>query len=183
MRHRALLLVGALVGVVAMSTVAIADSGERGKSVRQYTAALAPIADNPAAQGTATLSLKGNRLTVAIDATGLEPGQVHPQHIHGFGKGTGKKVNSTCPTAADDANDDGVVDLGEGLSDYGPVMLPFTPFPTADEDGEIHFRETYKIKRGQLGPLTNRAIVLHGAFVDGDYVATLPVACGQIEAS
>lgn len=47
--------------------------------------------------------------------------------------------------------------------------------------GTYRFEETYKVKRGQLTPLENRHIVLHGKDVDGEYRATLPVACGQIE--
>ncbi|MGI8660923.1 MAG: hypothetical protein ACR2LH_07820 [Thermoleophilaceae bacterium] len=156
------------------------------------------------ARAEATLSLQGNRLHVEVDASGLEPGKVHPQHIHGFGKGKGKKRNASCPTGAQDDNGDGVVDVPEGLETYGQILIPLDEggssataadgqFPVADETGSYHFEETYKVKRGQLTPLENRHIVIHGAFPPdkyepaGDdappadeYWASLPVACGQI---
>lgn len=147
------------------------------------------------ARAEATLSLQGNRLHVEVDASGLEPGKVHPQHIHGFGKGKNKERNATCPTGAQDDNGDGVVDVPEGLETYGQILLPLTDangdFPVADADGTYHFEATYKIKRGRLTPLVNREIVIHGAVPPAKYTgedpppdqywASLPVACGQIE--
>lgn len=142
--------------------------------------------------GTATLELDGDELTVSIDATGLEAGKLHPQHVHGFDR----PRNSTCPTASADDNGDGVVSVGEGAPSYGAVRLPLTPFPVADGTGAIDYDETFEIERKgnssrftvevdgedvQLGPLQNRAIVLHGMTVGGEYVPTLPVACAQLE--
>lgn len=47
--------------------------------------------------------------------------------------------------------------------------------------GEVEFEEEGQvISYADLKPLQNRAIVLHGMTVNGEYVATLPVACGQI---
>jgi len=61
-------------------------------------------------------------------------------------------------------------------------LLPLTPFPTAP-DGTIEFEMTYTVD-SSVTPLQNRAIVLHGMTVTIDevdtYIATLPVACGQI---
>jgi Cu/Zn superoxide dismutase len=147
------------------------------------------------AQATAKLTLQGNRLHVVVDASGVEPNKVHPQHIHGFGKGKNKERNATCPTGAQDDNGDGVVDVPEGLETYGQILLPLTDangdFPVADADGTYHFEATYKIKRGRLTPLVNREIVIHGAVPPAKYTgedpppdqywASLPVACGQIE--
>lgn len=149
------------------------------QAVETYRATLTPIETNDRdARGTAELTLRGNRLTVKIDATGLAPDRTHPQHIHGF---KDKKRNATCPTAAQDTNGDGEVSVPEGEVTYGPILLPLQPFPTADEAGEVHFEQTYKINRGQLAQrLENRHIVLHGAFADGEYWQSLPAACGQI---
>lgn len=146
--------------------------------------------------GTAELTLSGDQLTVKVNATGLEPNMVHPQHIHGF---IGNKANSTCPTAAADTNGDGLVDLVEGLPSYGPVLLelyvPIDEFPVADANGVLNYERTFTlgetefteegelITESALSPLQNRTIVLHGMTVDGDYIATLPVACGQIKVS
>ncbi len=132
--------------------------------------------------GMAELTLIGDQLTVKIEATGLEPDMLHPQHIHGFKE---NNRNSTCPPASADDDGDGLVELGEGLPFYGPVLLPLTPFPTAP-DGIIEFEMTYTVD-SSVTPLQNRAIVLHGMTVTIDdvetYIATLPVACGQIKSS
>ena len=143
---------------------------------KEYTAVLNSL-NNSGASGTATLSLKGNMLTVKIEAMGLEPNKLHPQHIHGFEANT---RNSTCPTMAADINGDGYVDLAEGLPSYGPVLLNLAPLPTADADGKVMFEQTFEISKNLL-PLQNRAIVLHGLTVNGVYEAVMPVACGQIQ--
>ncbi len=144
--------------------------------------------------GTAELTLMGDQLTVKVNATGLEANMVHPQHIHGF---SGDKRNSTCPTPAADTNGDGLVDLVEGLPSYGGVLLelyvPVDEFPVADANGVLTYERTFTlgetefteegelITESALSPLQNRTIVLHGMTVGGEYVATLPVACGQIK--
>ncbi|WP_324719913.1 hypothetical protein [Salinimicrobium sp. HB62] len=143
--------------------------------------------------GSAELYLMGDQLTVTVNATGLEPNMVHPQHIHGF---TENKGNSQCPTSAADTNDDGLIDLVEGLPSYGGVLLelyvPVDEFPVADANGALTYERTFTlgetefteegelISESDLSPLQNRTIVLHGMTVDGEYIATLPVACGQI---
>lgn len=128
--------------------------------------------------GMAELTLEGNSLTVRLHAEGLEPDMLHPQHVHGF---ENDSRNSVCPPPSADENGDGLVDLGEGLPFYGNVLLSLTPFPTAP-DGTIDYEETFTVSPSIM-PLQNRVIVLHGMTVDGEYVATLPVACGQISAN
>ena len=119
---------------------------------------------------------------------------MHPQHIHGF---TENKGNSNCPTPAADTNGDGLVGLVEGLPSYGGVLLelyvPIDEFPVADANGELTYERTFTlgetefpeegelISESDLSPLQNRTIVLHGMTVNGEYIATLPVACGQIK--
>lgn len=151
-------------------------------------------------QGVAMVTVRNGRFYVKVNAHGLESDQVHPQHIHGFLEG----MESTCPTLADDANDDGLIQVGEGAPAYGGILVPLdgnldvaeglgdlTTFPTADNGGGA---VTYKRNistdglaiNGGLGfdalSLDDHAIVLHGLTVDGDYVASLPVACGTLSA-
>lgn len=152
--------------------------------------------NNSGVSGTAELTLIGDQLTVKVNARGLEPNMVHPQHIHGFADNKG---NSTCPTPAADTNGDGLVDLVEGLPSYGGVLLelyvPVDEFPVADANGMLTYERTFTlgttefseegelISQDDISPLQNRTIVLHGMTVNGEYVATLPVACGQIKPS
>ncbi len=163
-----------------------------------YSVSLSSM-NNSGVSGTASLLLMDNKLTVKIDASGLEANKPHPQHIHGFENDS----NAVCPPspgeagfAAADTNGDGVIDLVEGLPFYGPVMLelyiPIDEFPVADANGEIHFMRTFELgevefeEEGEvisltdLTPLQNRTIVLHGMTFNGEYDATLPVACGQV---
>ena len=143
---------------------------------KEFKASISSL-NNSGVSGMATLWLEGNKLTVKIEASGLEENKIHPQHIHGFKR---DNRNSTCPTMAADVNGDGLVDLAEGLPSYGPVLLDLAPTPIADEEGNITYMQTFEISK-ELLPLQNRAIVLHGLTVNNEYMATLPVACGQIQ--
>lgn len=142
---------------------------------KEYRASLGAL-NNSGAHGMAHLVLDGNRLTVSLEAMGLEAGKPHPQHIHGFME---NNRNSTCPTSALDTNGDGLIDLGESVPAYGPVILDLAPMPVADAQGKVMYTRTFEISKDLL-PLQNRAIVLHGLTVNGTYIATLPVACGQV---
>jgi hypothetical protein len=126
--------------------------------------------------------IQTNTITVAISAAGLEPNQIHIQHIHGFTNGTDAKT----PTPAFDLDKDGFVELGEGLPSYGPILLNLATnhdnasggdnghshgglsgFPTAP-DGTIWFVESYQLPSGDLPAdpmLALREIVIHGMSV------------------
>jgi hypothetical protein len=128
----------------------------------------------------ATLQVKGGDLIVTLDAVGHVPHQNHPQHIHGFDAQT-----STCPTAANDTDGDGIISFAEGLPAFGPVQVDLEPYPTpTDAAGATHFRQTFIATEVPFAAseLTKKTMVLHGDFFGGSYVATLPVACGRVEA-
>lgn len=144
---------------------------------KEYKVSLGAL-NNSGVHGMAHLMLDGDRLTVTVEAMGLEAGKPHPQHIHGFME---NNRNSTCPTTALDTNGDGLIDLGESVPAYGPVLLDLAPMPTADASGKVMYTRTFEVSKDLL-PLQNRAIVLHGLTVNGTYIATLPVACGQVMA-
>ncbi|MEE1654601.1 calcium-binding protein [Microvirga sp. CF3062] len=162
--------------------------------------------NNSEAEGGALLLLKGNRLTVITAARGVEAGQIHPQHIHGFVDGS----NATVPTLAQDDDRDGFVELAEGLDTYGPVLLNLTSPPGPEASGfpnptgtSFLFSQTYNLsdpRNGDLAQLLDdvslnrREIVLHGKTVlaghgqgtggevDGTagYKLVLPIASGEI---
>jgi hypothetical protein len=154
-----------------------AGSAAFAQPAHEYHADLGAL-NNSGVTGTADLTLDGNQLTVRIHATGLEPGEVHAQHIHGDSE---HKSNATCPPPSADQDGDGVIDFQEGLPFHGPVLLALEPFSSAP-GGVIDFEETYTVDPRQLGPLQNRTIVMHGLTVGGTYVPSLPIACAQIEA-
>lgn len=124
--------------------------------------------------GRAVLIQRGDQLRVIVTARGLESGRVHPQHIHGLDG----DENATCPPARA-AGGDGLLTIGEGLPFYGGVLQSLTPFPTANPGGVVTYTQTFTVS-GDLADLTDEAIVLHGMTVNGTYVPTLPVACGEI---
>ena len=131
---------------------------------------------------------KNQTLTVHIRAEGMEPNQVHAQHIHGFDDDTDAKT----PTIAQDADRDGFVELAEGLVKYGPIQLNLTlnpedsqhdhgtpghdqtaaaVFPTADAQGKLNYTENFRFDRSDpnalvifngITPLEAKEIVLHG---------------------
>ena len=147
--------------------------------------------------------VREGEITVAVNARGLEPDIPHPQHIHG------KMGVGVCPDASDDANEDGVVDVVEGLPDYGGILVTLDSdltdgtgtqvdgLPVADEDGTIRYRQTASLSAVRSGTddeldLGRRHIVLHGVDPEtplpeaqslGGLPAwlTLPVACGELE--
>lgn len=173
-RKRIVILVILALSLTLLTTVVSAHEG-----ARHFTADLVAL-NGSGVSGTAHLTLEGDELTVAIHATGLEPNPLHPQHIHGFENPS----NSTCPTTAADADGDGLVQVGEGVPFYGPVLRALTPFNTVSAGGTLDYGQTFSGADldglRPLNTLQNRAIVLHGLTVDGAYVASLPVACGQI---
>ena len=128
----------------------------------------------------ATLQVSGGDLTVTLNGVGRVPQQIHPQHIHGFAAQT-----STCPTAANDTNGDGVISFAEGLPAFGPVQVDLQPYPTpANAGGATHYRVTFAATAVPFtaAQLTQKTMVLHGDFVGGSYDASLPVACGRVDA-
>ncbi len=129
--------------------------------------------------GTIDVQLTGNVLAVTVDAHGLEPNQVHYEHLHGS-----HSTPSTCPTAAD-ANASGIITLDRTLQIVGPVALGFRPYPPADKHGAVRWSHTFDLDSGVLWditPLTQHVIVFHGMTYQGTYDTVLPVACGLIKA-
>lgn len=128
----------------------------------------------------ATLQVSGGNLVVTLDAVGRVPEHIHPQHIHGFTAQT-----STCPTAANDTDHDGVITFAEGLPAFGPVQVDLQPYPSpTNSAGATHYHATFIASQVPFAPseLTRKTMVLHGDFVGGSYVASLPVACGPVRA-
>lgn len=191
----------------ARASHASADNAE----AEVYRAMLRPLnahVSHAPVMGEATIRVQGDLFRITVNAKGLEPGIPHPQHIHGaLGSGPG-----TCPDAGDDANRDGVVDVIEGVPDYGPILLTLDSdlsngsgtevdgLPNPENDGgAIRYRMSGSWSEIQAGlggtpVLGDRHIVLHGVDPDtplpeaqsvGGLPAwlTLPVACGALSPS
>ena len=153
-----------------------------------YTSTLTPIAENNStAMADATIVYDDVAQTLAVDliASGLDDG-LHPQHIHGI---VDPNQDSVSPTAADDADGDGFVELAEGVPSYGPVILPLVDasgmFPTS-MGGGYSFSMVYDLTDASvfngdftiedLAPemLALRELVVHGQTVpEGSGAGTL----------
>ena len=155
-----------------------------------YDATLTPLNDS-GVHATAEVVLSGDELTVSIQATGLEPGKFHPQHIHGFLNP--HLMPSVLPTLANaDVNQNGTIDDLEGDAKMGNKILyltnnpdistqnTFSDFPVASSKGTENFKNTYDVTEilPFLTPLNIRGIELHGMTDKGVYTPDEPVAGG-----
>lgn len=111
--------------------------------------------------GKATLVLKGTELLVRIQASGLEAGKEHMAHIHGLASG----------------------DLACSAATQGDILLPLTPYSTANNGGNLTFSGSFTVNPSTLGPLDLRTINIHGKTVGGVYNPGTIVACGEIAGS
>ncbi|AFL82605.1 hypothetical protein Aeqsu_3172 [Aequorivita sublithincola DSM 14238] len=149
--------------------------------VANYSGTLNQL-NNSGASGMVNIIVDNNKMTVSVTATGMVPNQPHPQHIHGKDDGS----NATCPPTSADTDGDGIITIPEGAPFYGAVLLPLEDFPMADANGNVNYTKTFTLGENgvltleALGTLENRTIVLHGLNNGGSYVATIPVACGEI---
>lgn len=198
--------------IVVSSALANHDNG----AVDHYRAQLNPVPHAPSADGgsnvtgTAKLMVRDeNRLRVNLKASGLTPGLPHAMHIHGE---DAAEELASCPGAdrRDDLVDDGLIETVEGLEDYGPIQVSFTTrgdtspdsglalerFVTANANGVVHYKRTFRIPQRFADRLDELHIVVHGADLDEDGAyggrttalgapleAELPVACGEIAAT
>ena len=170
-----------------------------------YTALLAPE-NGSGVSGAASLTLNNNLLTVTINATGLEPNQVHMQHIHMLLDSSGHPMPPLPPV---DLDHDGFIETPEAVQFVGPPVLDLslTPgsktFPTTPT-GTLNFSQTYDLTDpavfapgfniNNLMPLNFGTLEIHGMTLgaqggDGGeangtpgYKAELPVAGGMIQA-
>lgn len=136
---------------------AIASSNGAANRAQVYTVTFGQTAGS-GVSGKATLVLKGTQLFVRINASGLEAGKQHMAHIHGVTTG-----NTTC------------------TGDPGAVLLPLTPYETANNGGNLSYTNTFTVDPAALGALDRLTINLHGKTVNGAYDAAAIVACGEIE--
>ena len=201
--------VGALMGTAALlATIAWTVPA----SAQQYVAHLSALNTAVAggsATGEARFNIKGDSLTITVNASGLPKDITHWQHFHGFPDGK----RSACPTASADVNDDGVIDVVETGTAAGTTMVPFISnpasmdvphgtYPKATAAGTLQYKETVSLVAlqaafsnafpGQKLDLDRRVVFIHGV-PDASKLkssvaslgpipaqVTLPIACGPI---
>jgi len=53
----------------------------------------------------------------------------------------------------------------------------------SDASGYFSYQRIFMLEDGTknlIDPLERKVVVVHGRMVDGEYIATLPVACGEL---
>jgi hypothetical protein len=184
-------------GTTTANTAARADAAGA-----VYVAELHPLNADIAASdtiGKARFTVRGDVLTITIDVKGAPPDIEHWQHFHGFKDG---RV-ATCPTAAADANHDGVIDLIETEATSGTTMVPFNgapaamqipteTYPKASAKGSYSYEKTVSLKAlraafavafgGQDLALDRRVVFIHGVPATIKLPASV-VSLGSIPAS
>lgn len=167
-------LLPALIGATALVfTAALPAVADHRPGATVYKADLQEVVDNDTdgtPSGTVTIVRKGDQIRVNLEAEGLDDG-VHISHVHG-GEG-----DNTCPTEDADTNDDGLVDLGEGVPVYGGIVE--TLGGGEDVGTEVEFSRTFDAPDADLEDLH---IVLHGVDLDQDGMIAAPFATEDLAA-
>src|SRR3712207_4686473 len=110
------------------------DGGETLVAPNIYWAGLNAL-NGSGVRGFMAFAHDGTTLTARVVASGLEPDQVHIQHIHGAFDEEGNPKDSFTPGPAGDVDGDGFLELAEGLPSYGPILLNLTSPPGAGLEG------------------------------------------------
>ncbi|PRX18316.1 sortase family protein [Actinoplanes italicus] len=134
------------------------------------------------ASGTAVLTaLPGGDLRIRVTASGLVPGVVHVQHLHGSVDG----MNFHCPPPSADRDADGWISTEEGLPSYGAIFVALTTWgdvsrasglamdrmPVADASGTVRFDRTIAaadLPPGTVEHLKDLHVVQHGVDANGN---------------
>ena len=178
--------------LAALAAAILGGASSANAALTYYTADLQPL-NGSNVTGNAVLILDdvANTLSLTAQLNNLEPNGPHNGHIHGRFDADGNPADSVTPTLANDADGDGFIEVGEGLSSYGDVLAPFSTTGTADNDpatitppttpnGTLVFTQVFDLSdEGQffspltmadydaadLFPLNFREIVFHGMTV------------------
>jgi Cu/Zn superoxide dismutase len=118
-----------LIAAAAASLPAVAGAQEHQPHATYvaHLSALNTAVTGSKAVGEATFTIKGDSLTIAVNASELPKDIEHWQHFHGFTDGR----KATCPTKAADANGDGIIDVVETGAAAGTTMVPFSGDPVS----------------------------------------------------
>ncbi|MEO6021029.1 MAG: CHRD domain-containing protein [Knoellia sp.] len=109
-------------------------------------AKLRPVALNGVkANGTAMVTVNGNKINVTMAARGLLADSPHAAHIH-----FGADARHECPTAADDKDGGGTLNTTEGGPAYGPIVVSLTKTGDTSPDSALAVDRFDAAKGGKI---------------------------------
>lgn len=82
------------------------------------------------AEGYARIEIYGDTLKAAVVMKKVPANVLHPQHLY---------LGSSCPDRRDDTNNDGYIDVIEGSSLYGKILIPLDRDLDSQQEGEGWF--------------------------------------------
>lgn len=186
-----------LIAAVIVAAPVAAQSSAHADYVAHITA-LNVKASGHHSSAVASFKIRGDSVTIDVRARDVSPDLAHLQHFHGFPDGRA----SACPTAAQDRNGDGVIDLMETEATAGTTMVPFTAdpvsmeivvntYPKASANGTYHYSKTVSLSAldaafgqkysGQHLDLDKRVVFIHGIPASSKLPATV-ASLGDIPA-
>lgn len=173
----------ALAALTALATPASAAHDDNpSDKVASYRYSLDPVqpATVPASRASGTTRVKAlpnGKVQVKVEASGLAPGLPHAMHLHGV---QGEQADQGCP-GPEQAGDDGVVTVVDGIPFYGSILASLTTtgdtspssalaldrFPVADETGHLSYSRTFR-NEAALANAGTVQVVIHGIDFDGN---------------
>lgn len=154
-----------------------------------YAAALTALNGSGVTGAAAFEVSESGDFAAGVEVLSLADGQGHAQHVH---------AGAACPASSADADADGLIDLGEGVADYGLILIPlddnladpglngFPSGPETDYDATVAYAtlmahlsaadpdpgDNLVTLNGADLELEERTVVIHGAWVlNGQVVA------------
>lgn len=123
---------------------------EQQQSEGFFSASLLPVNPviNNEIRSNNRISIVGDEVAVNMEVSGVAPGFSHKQHVH---------IGRSCPTLADDTNQDGLIDAVEARERTGGVLIPLD----ADLNGQEGGNNSYPIatSRGSYTYLETASLV------------------------
>ncbi|WP_266202524.1 hypothetical protein [Pontibacter kalidii] len=188
----------------------IKDGDDDKDKEMKYTAYLSPLNNSGVTGTAKIMMKEDGKFQVIVEASNMVPNMVHPQHIHGFVMEDKNATCPDPSAAGEDGLltlADGLPAYGPVIVPLDDQLVPLSVenFPNANAGGNLSYVEkvdtralvsafdaAYEGTQTMANlKLDKRVIVLHGAYVKdnmvvpagtegAEYIATLPVACGEI---
>lgn len=203
----------AAVGAMSLGTVLLAGPALASHEGSVYTGSLDELnGSGGSGDVTLTVSEDGETMSLDVGASGLNLDGPHAMHIHGIVEGE-EVLASSCPSMADDADNDGVLTVLEGAPKYGGVQVSLTTTGDTSPDSALaverfpagtsvdYSRSAIEIPQVLKPNLAKVHVVIHGIDENGNGTldldqterssltddlpreATAPALCGTLTVS